>query len=109
MKIIIKVLIIAAVIMLLPYFIPGIAVSGFYSALIAAVIFGLLNLLIKPIISIFTLPINILTLGLFGLVINGLLLWFIGTFVAGFTIASFSAAFFGAIVLSVANWIAHHI
>ncbi len=107
MKTILRVIIVALVILALPHFIVGISVSGFYPALIAAVIFGLLNLLVKPIIKIITLPINILTLGLFGLVINGALLWFVGSFVNGFNVATFTAAILGALVISVANWLAH--
>ncbi|MDE1874872.1 MAG: phage holin family protein [Patescibacteria group bacterium] len=107
MKIIIRILIIALTIMALPHIVSGIVVSGFYPALIAAVIFAILNLTIKPILKLITLPINILTLGLFGLVINSLLLWFVATFVNGFTIASFSAAFLGALIIAIVNWLVH--
>ncbi|HEU0081122.1 MAG TPA: phage holin family protein [Candidatus Paceibacterota bacterium] len=107
MKMILRVLIMAAAIMALPYVISGISVAGWYPALVAAAVFGLLNLVIKPVIKLITLPINILTLGLFGLVVNGALLWFVASFVDGFAIASFGAAFLGALVLSLVNWLAH--
>lgn len=81
--------------------------AGFYPALIAAVIFGLLNVLVKPIIKLITLPINILTLGTFGLVINGALLWFVGSFVAGFSVTTFTGAIIGAFIISLVNWLAH--
>ncbi len=97
----------AAAIMALPYAVSGIAVAGWYPALIAALVFGLLNLVVKPILKLITLPINLLTLGLFGLVINGALLWFVASFVNGFTIASFGAAFLGALILAVVHWLAH--
>ncbi|HVU06316.1 MAG TPA: phage holin family protein [Candidatus Paceibacterota bacterium] len=107
MKIILRFLLVAGAIMALPHLVPGIAVAGIYPALIAAAIFGLLNLVVKPIVGIVTLPINIVTLGLFGLVVNSLLLWFVGSFVAGFSVATFTAAFVGALILAVVNWIAH--
>lgn len=107
MKIILRILIMAGAIMALPHVVSGIAVAGWYPALVASVVFGLLNLLVKPIIKLITLPINLLTLGLFGLVINGALLWFVASFVDGFIIASFGAAFLGALFLAVINWLTH--
>jgi putative membrane protein len=109
MKFIIRLLVVVLAIMALPYVIPGIAVAGFYSALIVAVILGLINLVVKPIVSLVTLPINIFTLGLFGLVVNGAILWFIGAFVEGFTVATFLAAFLGALVVAAVNWAASKI
>ena len=109
MKIIVRIVLIALAIMVLPSFIPGITVSGFYPALMAALVFGILNLLVKPILSIVTLPINIITLGLFGLVVNGLLLWFVGSFIAGFSVATFTAAFLGALVIAAINWLGHFV
>ncbi len=97
----------ALAITLLPRILPGVAVSSFYSAVIVAIIFGLLNLLVKPIISLVTLPINMLTLGLFGLVVNGALLYFTASFVDGFTILSFTVAFMAAVYLAIVNWLAH--
>jgi putative membrane protein len=97
----------ALAITLLPHILPGVAVSSFYSAVIVAVIFGLLNLIVKPIISLVTLPINMLTLGLFGLVVNGALLYFTASFVDGFTIVSFMIAFMAAVYLAIVNWLAH--
>lgn len=109
MKIVIRVVIVALVIMGLPKFIPDIAVSSFYYALIAAVAFGLVNLLIKPLISLVTLPVNMLTLGLFGLVINGGLLWAVAYYLPGFGIATYGAAFLGALAVTVASWLASKI
>ncbi|PJE73905.1 MAG: hypothetical protein COV01_03625 [Candidatus Taylorbacteria bacterium CG10_big_fil_rev_8_21_14_0_10_41_48] len=105
MKIILRIIIIALVIMALPYIVSGVSVSGFYPALIAALILGVLNLVVRPIISLLTLPVNMLTLGLFGLVINGALLWFVASFVQGFAIASFWSAFLGALLVSLVNWL----
>lgn len=84
--------------------IPGIHVASVWSALIAALVLGILNVLIKPILKLLTLPITILTLGLFSFVINGLMLWLTSTIVQGFAVASFSDAVLGAILLWLLNW-----
>ena len=77
----------------------GFSVSGFYIALIAALVLGLINAVIRPVLLILTLPINILSLGLFTFVINAGLLWFVSTFIKGFVIESFWTALGAAIVL----------
>lgn len=87
------------------YYLPGIGVSGFYSAMITALILGLVNAVIKPIIVLFTLPINILTLGLFTFIINAFLFWFVGTVVKGFEVSGFWPAFFGALIMTLVGWI----
>ncbi|HEU5114600.1 MAG TPA: phage holin family protein [Candidatus Paceibacterota bacterium] len=106
-KFLVRLIVFAFAILLLPHAVQGIAVAGFYPALVVALMIGILNITVRPIIKLVTLPINILTLGLFGLVINGLLLWFVASFVAGFSVASFTAAFLGALILSVVNWLVH--
>ncbi|MBI5644010.1 MAG: phage holin family protein [Deltaproteobacteria bacterium] len=83
------------------YLIPGINVDGYVAAIKAAVLLGVLNIIIKPVLFILTLPINILTLGLFTFIINGLLLWFVGYAVTGFEVVGFLPALFGAIVISI--------
>lgn len=87
------------------YFVPGIHVSGFAIAMIAAAVIGLANILIKPILVILTLPITILTLGLFILVINGLLFWGVGHFLQGFEVQTFTAGVIGALAYSVISWL----
>lgn len=89
------------------YLVPGIKVESFFAALVAALVLGLINALIKPILVILTLPVNILTLGLFTLVINALLFWLAAQVVKGFSVADFAAAFWGALCLSIASWLAH--
>lgn len=84
--------------------VPGIQVSNFYTALVAALVLGLVNALIKPIILFFTLPFNILTLGLFTFVVNALMFWFASTIVKGFDVAGFWAAFWGALAMWVISW-----
>lgn len=87
------------------YFVPGIHVNGFVIAMIAAVVIGLANVLIKPILVILTLPITILTLGLFILIINGLLFWGIGHFLQGFEVQTLKAGVIGALAYSVISWL----
>jgi putative membrane protein len=101
MSILIRWLLSALALMLVAYIIPGIELSNFYIALITAVIIGLLNLFIRPILVLITLPINIITLGLFTFILNALLFWFAASFIDGFSVSGFWAAFFGALVFSV--------
>lgn len=86
------------------YVLPGIHVADFGSAMIAAVVLGLVNAVIRPILILLTLPATILTLGLFIFVINGLLFWFVGSTLQGFTVSGFWWGFFGAIVYSIVSW-----
>jgi putative membrane protein len=86
------------------YLMPSISVANFTTALVAALILGLVNTVIRPILVILTLPATILTLGLFIFVINGLLFWFVGSILQGFVVASFWAGFFGAIIYSIISW-----
>lgn len=95
----------AGTLLLLAYYLPGMEVSGWYSALITAMVLGLVNAVLKPILLILTLPVNILTLGLFTLVINALLFWFVASFIDGFAVAGFMPAFWGALILSVVSWL----
>ena len=104
MKILLRWLISAGALMLIAYYVPGIAVSGFYAALVAALILGLINVLIRPLILLLTLPINILTLGLFTLVINALMFWLASSVVKGFFVAGFWPAFWGALIMCVVGW-----
>jgi putative membrane protein len=87
--------------------VPGIIVQDFWSALIAVVIIGLVNALIKPILLLLTLPVTILTLGLFTFVINALMLYLAGQFTAGFTVDGFGAALIGSILLSIISTLLH--
>lgn len=104
MKILIKWLSATAAIMIAAYLLPGVEVDGFFAALIGALVLGLINAFIKPILVIFTLPINILTLGLFTLVINALLVMLMAMIVSGFAVASFWSAMLFGVVLAIVNW-----
>lgn len=86
--------------------IKGLNVSPIWIVLIVGACLTLINMFIKPIIKILTLPINILTLGLFSLVINGLIFWYLGSgIIKGFFVDGFAPAFWGALVISILNWI----
>ena len=87
----------------IPYVVPSVTVSGFWTALIAALLLALVNTLIRPLLILLTLPLNIITLGLFTFVINALLFWFVASFVEGFAVAGFTSAFLGALVYSVVS------
>ncbi|HYF29001.1 MAG TPA: phage holin family protein [Candidatus Paceibacterota bacterium] len=89
----------AVAILIAAYLIPGIDVT-LVGSLVLAVVLGLINAFLKPLIGIITLPINILTLGLFSLVVNALLIMLAGAFVPGFTVDGFWPAFFFSILVS---------
>lgn len=88
----------------LPYVLPAIELSSFGTALIVALVLGLLNTFIRPVLLVLTLPINVLTLGLFTFVINGLLFWVTSRLIEGFMVKSFGWAIAGAIVYSLISW-----
>lgn len=87
------------------YLVPDIHVSSLIVALIAALVIGLANMLIKPILLILTLPVTIITLGLFIFVINGVLFWGVGHFLQGFEVKTLMAGIIGAFAYSVISWI----
>ena len=83
---------------------PSIAVASFGTALVAALVLGLVNTVVRPVLVLLTLPVTIVTLGLFIFVLNGLLFWMVGTWLQGFTVAGFWAGVFGAILFSLVSW-----
>jgi putative membrane protein len=85
--------------------IPGIRIPSLQMGIVAAGILGIVNAVIRPVVLILTLPINLLTLGLFTLVINAAMLKLVAELVPGFTIDSFGAAFFGALLISIISWV----
>jgi putative membrane protein len=106
MRLILRWIINAAALFVLPYLFSSIQVKDFYVALIVALLLGLINAVIRPILILLTLPVTILTLGLFILVINALLFWFVASFVEGFDVGGFWSAFWGAIAYSLVSWAA---
>ncbi|WP_454692283.1 phage holin family protein [Achromobacter aloeverae] len=91
----------AVALLIVAYVLPGIAVASFGSALIAALVLGLLNMLVKPVLVLLTLPITIVTLGLFLIVLNALLFWFAGSILKGFQVNGFWWAMIGAVLYSI--------
>jgi len=108
LKITTRLLIIVLSILFAAYIVPGIVVTGFYTALITAVILGFINLIVRPILIILTLPITIISLGLFIFVINALLFWFVASFIDGFYVEGFVPALLGALIVSVFSWVGGH-
>ncbi|GEC72966.1 putative membrane protein [Flavobacterium flevense] len=103
MKLIIKVLTTSVLVLLIAHFMSGVHVASFTTALFVAIVLGLLNLFIKPILVLFTLPITIFTLGLFLLVINGLIIILCDNIVGGFDVDTFFTALIFSIILSVSQ------
>ena len=87
--------------------IPGVIVESAYIAIIVALLLAVINVTLKPILLLLTLPINILTLGLFTFIINAAIVWFLATFVAGFAFSGFLLALLTALLIAVAHWLAN--
>lgn len=105
MELIIKWLIMTVSVLIAAYVIPGIMVRSFFSALWVALFLGIVNMLLKPILILITLPINILTLGLFTFVINGVIILLASWAVKGFQVSGFWIAVLFSIVLSLINYL----
>lgn len=91
--------------LLAAYVVPGFTVSGVYIASIVAVIFGILNITIKPVLTLLTLPLNIVTFGLFSLVINAGLILLVASFVEGFDVEGFVPALIGGVIIALIGWV----
>ena len=98
-------LVLTAAIMAASYMLEGITVASFWSALAAAAILGVLNVILRPIILLLTLPVNILTLGLFTFVINAALLMLVSGLISGFDVHGFWPALWGSIIISIVSWL----
>ena len=105
MSLITRILIGALALLVVAKFIPGVVITGLYPALIAAVVLGLLNAIVKPILVVLTLPITIVTLGLFIFVINAGLFMFAASFIDGFAVSGFWTAMLASLCVSVLNTI----
>lgn len=104
-KLLLKWLGLTAAVIVTAYIIPGITVTTFLAALFVALVLGLINTFIKPVLTILTLPINILTLGIAGILINTGFFYFASVLVKGFVITGFWPAVFGSILVSVIMWV----
>ena len=85
----------------------GVTVDNFYIALVVAVLWGIITLVVRPILKLLTLPINLITFGLFSFVLNALLFWFLASFVQGFEVAGFIPALIGSVILSAVSSVLH--
>lgn len=103
MKTISKILLVAVALLLAAEFIDGISVEGAYPAIVAAIIIGILNFFVKPVLVILTLPVTILTLGFFILIINAALFWFAASFLDGFAVSNFWSALLGSLIVTIVS------
>ena len=103
MNLLLRMLITAILVLVIAHFMPGVVVDSFMTSVIVAVVLGLLNIFIKPILILFTLPITIVTFGLFLLVINALIIMLCTKIVGGFHVESFWTAVFFSILLSISQ------
>lgn len=106
MNILVKVLLNALILLMVAYLVPGIVVASVYTAIIAAVILGLLNAVVRPVLVVLTLPITLITLGLFTFVINAALFLFAASFIEGFSVSSFWVALLGSFLVSIFSSVA---
>ncbi|MEI6722520.1 MAG: phage holin family protein [Betaproteobacteria bacterium] len=96
----------ALALLVLPYVVPSVQVDGFVTALVAALVLGFVNTLLRPVLVLLTLPVTLVSLGLFIFVINGLLFWMVANLLDGFHVEGFGSAVLGAIVYAVISWAA---
>jgi putative membrane protein len=105
MKFLLRLLLNALALMVAAYFVPGLALSGPGAALVAGVVLGFVNAIVKPILFVLTLPFTLITLGLFLFILNAICLALTAAVVPGFSIAGFWSAFFGALIVSIVSWV----
>ena len=103
MNLLIRILLTAVLVLVIAKFLPGVTVENFSTSVIVAIVLGLLNLFVKPVLVLFTLPITIITLGLFLLVINALIILLCDNLVDGFNVKSFWTALIFSIILSISQ------
>ena len=105
MKLIVRWLLLAAALLLVAHLYPGVTVKSFGSAMIAAFVLGLLNTLLRPILVLLTLPVTLITLGLFLFVINALMFYFAASMLDGFHVNGFTAALIGSLIYSLCGMV----
>ena len=105
MKLIVRWLLLAAALLLVAYLYPGVKVTSFGAAMIAALVLGLLNTVVRPLLVLLTLPVTLLTLGLFLFVINALMFWAAAGVLDGFNVTGFTAALIGSLIYSVCGMV----
>jgi len=105
MKTLVRWLLLAAALLLVAYLYPGVAVKSFGAAMIAAFVIGVFNTLVRPLLVLLTLPVTLLTLGLFLFVINALMFWAAAQILDGFAVAGFTAALIGSLIYSLCGMV----
>lgn len=106
-KIIAHIVVIAAALLLIANFIPGIEVANMQTALIVSLVWGIIGITVRPVLNLLALPINLITFGLFSFVINALLFWVMAGLVPGFSVSGFIPALEGSVILAIVTWILH--
>jgi len=110
MKLVLRYLGTVAAVILTVYIVPGVTVSGgWLTVFLAALAWSVISMVIRPVLTILTLPITIITFGLFSFVLNALLFWGMTLVVPGFAVAGFWAALLGALMLSILSWLIHKV
>ncbi len=104
-KVLVRWLLLAAALLLVAYLYPGVTVSSFGAAMIAAFVLGLLNTIVRPLLVLLTLPVTLITLGLFLFVINALMFWAAAGVLAGFNVTGFAAALIGSLIYSLCGMV----
>lgn len=107
MKFIVRLLITALALLAVTQIVPGITVTGWFPAIMAAFFLGILNAVVRPVLIVLTLPVTILTLGLFIFVINAGIFLFVASFLDGFEVTGFLSALAGSVIVSIMSGIAH--
>ncbi len=107
-RIIFRIIVTAFSLVLVAEFIPGIQVDSLVTAILAAMLIGILNVLVRPVLVILMLPITLLTLGLFIFVINAFLFWVAASIIDGFTVAGFLPALIGSFIVSAISTLINH-
>ncbi len=105
MRFLLRLLLNGVAVFLAAYLIPGLKVADASTAVVAGIVLGLINAILRPLLILLTLPVTLLTLGLFIFVVNAICLAIVAWLVPGFTISGFGAALFGALVISVISWL----
>jgi len=107
MRLLVRLAINVFALLVVEYLVPGFVLADIYAAIVAAIVVGVANTFLKPVLQLIALPISILTFGIFAFLINVLLLWGSSLIVPGFSIASFSTALIASLVLTLVSWFLH--
>lgn len=105
LKLLVRWMLLAAALLLVAYLYPGVTVTSFGAAMVAALVLGLLNTIVRPLLVLLTLPVTLLTLGLFLFVVNALMFWMAASVLQGFHVAGFFAALVGSVIYSLCGMV----